>query len=418
LKDPNQKPDIFSTEKLEEYSLDLAKKLDIGHAEDVCPKLFSQIRKHRKVLLKSYRSLSKSIHAKDALPPIVEWLVDNFHIVESQSREMQRDMTPALYKKLPKLSSGDLVGSSRIYGLVEGLLSHTDYQLETDTLFHFVQAFQKKTPLDIAELWALSPMLKLVLIENLSLISEQTALDFEKRAKANELFEKLRENSGDKQNFNRLIAKISVFCARPVQNAYAFISQFAKRLRDQDSRYEPVLKNLEKLLTEQNFTIEGIVHIDHQVQAAHQVRVANIITSMRLLSGLDWLTFIDQESSIDRVLEMDPEGSYRQMDAQTKNEYRERVAELAIQNGISEVRAAKKILSLANDSKIKAPEDWLRFHVGYYLIGQGSLVKGHRFRTLIGRLLEFARISRQDRLPKLDLSSGVRENGRTSHVNI
>jgi cyclic beta-1,2-glucan synthetase len=413
LKDPNQKPDIFSTEKLEEYSLDLAKKLDIGHAEDVCPKLFSQIRKHRKVLLKSYRSLSKSIHAKDALPPIVEWLVDNFHIVESQSREMQRDMTPALYKKLPKLSSGDLVGSSRIYGLVEGLLSHTDYQLETDTLFHFVQAFQKKTPLDIAELWALSPMLKLVLIENLSLISEQTALDFEKRAKANELFEKLRENSGDKQNFNRLIAKISVFCARPVQNAYAFISQFAKRLRDQDSRYEPVLKNLEKLLTEQNFTIEGIVHIDHQVQAAHQVRVANIITSMRLLSGLDWLTFIDQESSIDRVLEMDPEGSYRQMDAQTKNEYRERVAELAIQNGISEVRAAKKILSLANDSKIKAPEDWLRFHVGYYLIGQGSLVKGHRFRTLIGRLLEFARISRQDRLPKLDLSSGVRENGRT-----
>jgi cyclic beta-1,2-glucan synthetase len=413
LKDPNQKTDIFSAEKLEEYSIDLAKKLDINQPAKFCPKLFSQIRSHRKLLLKSYRSLSKSIQTKDALPHTVEWLVDNFHIVESQFRQLQRDMTPALYKKLPKLSSGDLIGSSRVYGLVKGLLAHTDNQLEAETLFRFVQAFQKNTPLDIAELWALSPILKLVLIENLSLISEQTARNFEKRAEANELFDKLRENLGNEQNFSRLIAKIPTFCVQRVQNEHAFISQFAKRLRDQDSRYEPVLKTLEKFLTAQNFTIESIVHIDHQAQAAHQVSVANIITSMRLLSSLEWPAFIESESLIDRVLEADPEGSYRQMDAETKNQYRERVAELAIQNGVSEVRAAKKVLSLANDSKIKEPQDWVKYHVGYYLMGEGCLVNQNPFHGLITRLRGLARIARHDRLPKLDLSSGVPANGRT-----
>ena len=49
-----------------------------------------------RVLLGAYRALAEAIKDERSITPAAEWLVDNFHIVEEQLREIRDDLPPAL----------------------------------------------------------------------------------------------------------------------------------------------------------------------------------------------------------------------------------------------------------------------------------------------------------------------------------
>ena len=49
-----------------------------------------------RVLLASYRAIAAAIREERAITPAAEWLVDNFHIVEEQIREIREDLPPRL----------------------------------------------------------------------------------------------------------------------------------------------------------------------------------------------------------------------------------------------------------------------------------------------------------------------------------
>ena len=57
------------------------------------------------MLLDSYRAIARAIQQEQAITPAAEWLVDNFHIVDEQLREISDDLPPGYYRKLPKLAS-------------------------------------------------------------------------------------------------------------------------------------------------------------------------------------------------------------------------------------------------------------------------------------------------------------------------
>ena len=63
-----------------------------------------------------------------------------------------------------------------------------------------------------------------------------------------------------------------------------FQVQLVQRLREQHPSVMPVMDWIEKQLEHEGTSIEHIIHLEHQRQAAAQVTVGNIITSMRLLS--------------------------------------------------------------------------------------------------------------------------------------
>ena len=92
----------------------------------------------------------------------------------------------------------------------------------------------------------------------------------------------------------------------------SFVVQLTQRLREQDPAVMPVTDWLEKQLAKRGTSIEGIIHAEHQRQAATQVTVGNIITSMRLLSTLDWRDFFESVSLIEPLLAQDPAGAYSQ----------------------------------------------------------------------------------------------------------
>src|SRR5262249_48907595 len=90
-----------------------------------------------------------------------------FYIVEEVLREVRHDLPRGYYKKLPKLATSALAGYPRVYALALALIAHTDSNLDDAHITRFVQSFQTVAPLTIGELWAVPPLFRLGLVENL-----------------------------------------------------------------------------------------------------------------------------------------------------------------------------------------------------------------------------------------------------------
>src|SRR5688500_15619554 len=185
--------EIFSVERLEQYARALAQEhktfVTIKGRAELLPRLEDNGRK----LIAAYRTLITSIKEGQAISPAAEWLVDNFHIIEEQLREIREDLPKSYYHELPKLADGDLRDFPRIYAVALALIAHTDSRLDTNTLRRFISAYQKVAPLSIGELWAVAITLRLALVENLRRLAVLILQAREEREEADKLADKLLE---------------------------------------------------------------------------------------------------------------------------------------------------------------------------------------------------------------------------------
>src|SRR4029077_8148688 len=102
--------ELFSLERLEQHAESLAAAQVItGEASRGRP-LIPRVVDNGRVLLESYRLIALAIRDGHAITPAAEWLVDNFHIVDEQLREIKNDLPAGYYRMLPKLASGHLQG--------------------------------------------------------------------------------------------------------------------------------------------------------------------------------------------------------------------------------------------------------------------------------------------------------------------
>ena len=167
--------EFFSVERLEQYAQTLAAKHKTvtrkGRAQ-LLPRLEDNGRK----LESAYRALVEAIRQGRAISPAAEWLVDNYHIVEEQLREIREDLPRSYYHELPKLADGELQGYPRIYSVALELIAHTDSHLDTNTLQRFIRAYQTVAPLSIGELWAVAITLRLALVENLRRLADRKSV--------------------------------------------------------------------------------------------------------------------------------------------------------------------------------------------------------------------------------------------------
>jgi len=131
-----------------------------------------RLRENTRVLSDTYRTIVQAVHARKTITPAAEWLLDNFHVVEEQVREIKHDLPPGYYRKLPKLAEGQLQGFPRVIGIAWAFVAHTDSAFDIHKLTRFVEAYQRVQPLTIGELWALAISLRITLVENLRRLAE------------------------------------------------------------------------------------------------------------------------------------------------------------------------------------------------------------------------------------------------------
>lgn len=179
--------ELYSVERLELFAQSLAKDHVVTAKPKRVRRLLPRVGENGRRLIQAYQSLAEAIRSGHEISPAAEWLVDNFHIVEEQVREIREDLPKGFYRELPKLEHGPLEGYPRIYAVALSIIAHTDSQLNAETLRRFIRAYQTEMPLSIGELWALPITLRLALVENLRRLAMRIVSSREEREEADVL---------------------------------------------------------------------------------------------------------------------------------------------------------------------------------------------------------------------------------------
>ncbi len=274
--------ELFGVERLEQHAQSLAADQAVTASPPRVLSLHARLDENAGVLLAAYRASAAELESGRNVVPAAEWLLDNYHLVEAQIREIRSDLPPGYYRQLPKLASGPFAGYPRVFGLAWAFVAHTDSHVDPDILRRFIQAYQRIQPLTIGELWAVAITLRIVLIENLRRLADQITVGAVARADAETL---AGMHLAPGHSRSALDAGLAARHAAPLSEIFA--AQLAKRLRDQDPRTTPLLDWLEERLGRQGLTIDEVVQHALHRQGASNVTVRNIITSMRLISDMD-----------------------------------------------------------------------------------------------------------------------------------
>jgi cyclic beta-1,2-glucan synthetase len=359
--------ELFGIERLEQHAQTLAAAQPVTAKPPAVLSLHRRLDDNAAVLLAAYRASAAELESGRGVVPAAEWLLDNYHLVEEQIREIRDDLPPGYYRQLPKLAEGPLAGYPRVFGLAWAFVAHTDSHFDPAALRRFIAAYQRVQPLTIGELWAVAITLRIVLIENLRRLADQITAGRRARTDAQALANRLLASG-----HARSALETDIATREPGPLSEIFAAQLAKRLRDQDPRTTPALGWLEERLQLQGTSIGEVVEHAHQRQGASNVTVRNVITSMRLISDIDWAELFESVSLVDERLRS--RSAFAAMDFATRNLYRSAIEQLARGSEFSELDIADHALR-ACDRAPGRPADAAQGErvadPGYHLIAEG-----------------------------------------------
>ena len=306
-----------------------------------------------------YKDLCKYSASDIPLCPASIWLLDNFYIIEEQYRDI-KILNKKTYSKTIILNKGYLKGYPRIFAVALELVSHTSGRLDKNTIIEFVNSYQTISILNMFEIWNMSLVLRIALIEYLRFVCET----IDKIQHDWIEVEKLKNKSNaDVEDF----IKFSISSMEKPRTSY--IEHLLKFLRAENIDEKPIIKIIEAKLLSFDTSIEQVINRDHQEQSQIQNTIGNLITSLRFMISADWNVIFEQISYVEKILNNDPAGIYSKQDFETRDYYRHQLEAIARNLNLSETNTARAILKLSSTvDDIKKPEA----HIGYYLIGNGK----------------------------------------------
>jgi cellobiose phosphorylase len=353
--------ELLGVERLEERARALAAGFTLSrHGRRSPQRLLRRLADDARVLRHAYRTLAGDVRGGEAVTPAAEWLLDNFHLVEGEIREIRHHLPTRYYLELPKLATRELSGTARVYAMAVEVLRYSDARLDLERLARFMNAYQTVAPLTIGELWAWPSMLKLALIEHVRRLSQELLESRTGRVEADRHFAGFeRTHAGGRPTHLPELLHV------------AFVDRLLQRMREYGAGAAELRKQLEERLAAAGTTVEDAVRAEHQRRAMNHVSMENSITSLRLCATLDWNRYVERVSLIEQILQRDPPGVYGRMEFASRDRYRHAVEELADPSGEAQVRVALRAVESARQATERSGPDSSAAHVGYHLIGRG-----------------------------------------------
>ncbi|WP_301584218.1 GH36-type glycosyl hydrolase domain-containing protein [Halomonas alkaliantarctica] len=416
--------ELFSAERLEQHAGSLALAQVVTASPPKVASLTRRLNDNARVLLGAYRACAVTLAEGREVVPAAAWLLDNYHLIEAQIREIRGDLPPGYYRQLPKLAEGPFAGYPRVFGIAWAFIAHTDSNIELSNLRAFIKSYQRTQPLTIGELWAVAITLRIVLVENLrrladQIITEQTARDAADALAAkwfatendspisndssnrySPYSESINNESINNESVNSVSTDncstsndsasytFSSFTSQKTPLSAPFIAQLAKRLRGVNPHTNALACWLFEQLNRQGESIDDVVQSTQQCQGASNVTVRNIITSMRFISSTDWAELFESVSLVDAKLR--EHSRFAQYDFSTRNQYRVAVEELARGSAYTELEIVDHTLTLSREALPLTDDVHETARVedpGYFLVaaGRNRLEKRLNFRPPLKR---------------------------------
>jgi cyclic beta-1,2-glucan synthetase len=355
---PFQQPirsEIFGLQRFAQHGRSLGETHRAARSTFHSANFFPRLRGNIQVLRETHRYIGIQARTGYDISPAAEWLLDNFHLIEAQLKEIHEGLPRSYFRTLPTLLDEPLAGLPRVYGIAWAFVAHTDGAFDEDLLVKFLSAYQETRELNLSEMWALPTTLRVVLIENLRRLAERVATNKAAREVANLCSDKLATTS--LQQLDRLLALLN---QRGV--GQVFLAQMAQRLQEDGFGTQAVdMAAYREWLREALPDLAAVQTQQPLDQAADNLSVSNAVTSLRAIGDADWPDIIARSNTLMRM--MLTSNVFEAEDIGTRDQTLHGIESLAKRSGHSEVSVGQTLLTLmraAQDAQAVGASHWLR----------------------------------------------------------
>ena len=299
-------PERPSGQRLAENAARLARSIAVSRKmEPRGPSFLHRLREIERTLEWANDSLTMGTEAQQTFALSSEWLLDNAYLIREQVTELRGSLPRESYGELPLIASGPEAGLPRVYRLAAEIVAESGGALDRETIRKFLVAFQEVAPLDIAELWAVPPMLRLRLVESLRLLAiqvgQQQGESEEADFWANRLITAARHNS------SRLLRMMEQLVEQHPEPSAHFAHELVAHLYDEEAALPMVTGWLERFF---RAPLHEVMQQEHVRQTVQQTALANLINSCRRLAQIEWRELFESTSRAESELAADPAGIY------------------------------------------------------------------------------------------------------------
>ena len=353
--------EVFGSARMQQHGLSLGLAQIVGAKSARRSTFFPRIRHNIGNLREAHAYMAMQEIAGNHVSPAGNWLLENFHLVVAQIKEIHDGLPWHYFRDLPTLAESPLEGLPRVYGIAWAYVAHTDSGLDEGLLIDFLGAYQQSSELTLGELWALPTTLRVVLLENLSRLSERVATAKAAREMANLWCDDIL--LGPAVELGQLLAYLArrgvtrPFALQVMQRIESHMwIPFAPTLPERQQLLDGVMRVLEAALPDR---AQALLAQQSQ-EAADNLSVSNTITTLRLLGHADWRGLILRTSLL--MKQMDASPVFREEREDTQDASLHRIERLAKKHGLSEGQVAKALIDLttsASDRLSSTPRHWL-----------------------------------------------------------
>jgi cyclic beta-1,2-glucan synthetase len=147
---PPIRAEIFGQIRFAQHgrSLGLTHRVALGSRRLVT--FFPRLQHNIQVLRQAHRYMATQAAAGYDISPAAEWLLDNFHLIESQLKAIHDGLPRSYFRALPFLLEEPLAGLPRIYGVAWAFVAHTDGAFNEELLISYLSAYQESRELNLA----------------------------------------------------------------------------------------------------------------------------------------------------------------------------------------------------------------------------------------------------------------------------
>jgi cyclic beta-1,2-glucan synthetase len=360
--EPPIRAELFGAQRFEQHGRSLAAAQIVrpfnSRAKGRLNQFFPRVTSNIAALRRAYDYIAITSRSGHYVTPAADWLLDNFHLIESQLQQIQEGVPHRYYAELPKLADEPLDGLPRVYGIAWAYVAHTDSVLDPVLFTAFLHAYQEVSELTLGELWALPTTLRVVLLENLRRMADRIARNKVAREVAHAVWDSptaLRE-----RDLDELLAQMhSLGLAR------SFLTQLWQRMPAERTEQRQLVCNWTDHHCPDALTL---ISEGQNAQVEANLTVSNVITTLRTIGQVDWAELIEPVSHSLQVLRRVP--SYSRESELTRQQITRAMERLAQRSGHSERKVAEAVLQAARQSN----NSMAARTAGYYLIGPGRPV--------------------------------------------
>ena len=370
---PPIRSEIFGLQRFAQHGRSLGTTHRADKAGLLAGSFFPRLQDNIRMLRRANHYIGNQASSGYDISPAAEWLLDNFHLIEAQLKEIHEGLPRRYFSTLPILQDEPLAGLPRIYGVAWAFVAHTDSAFDEETGVQFLNAYQETRELNLREIWALPTTLRVVLVENLRRLAERVATNKAAREVANLVCDEISAYS-----LSRLDDVLALLNQRGVGRM--FLAQMALRLQGRlGARDGPEVGGSE-LQADRAAYLEWLAvalpdlaaaRAQHPLdQAADNLSVSNAVKSLRAIGDADWLDIVARTSRLMGV--MQASAVFVAEDSNTRSQTLHAIEKLAQQSDASEVSVAQILLGLMQpQGGSDEPHDSVKAAPAYWLAGAG-----------------------------------------------